>query len=65
MQPFFMALFEYINGLYNPRRPHAALGWKSPVAFERKWLKRALGAARIRDRTIEVPMTGRLGLRNN
>jgi len=27
---------EYINGLYNPRRRHSALGWKSPLAFEQK-----------------------------
>lgn len=31
-----MAIFEYINGFYNPRRRHSALGWKSPLAFERK-----------------------------
>tara|TARA_R110002124_G_scaffold247590_1_gene412748 strand:- start:133 stop:972 length:840 start_codon:yes stop_codon:yes gene_type:complete len=31
-----MAILEYINGFYNPRRRHSALGWKSPVAFERK-----------------------------
>lgn len=31
-----MAIFEYINGFYNPCRRHSALGWKSPVAFERK-----------------------------
>ncbi|MFT6224945.1 MAG: transposase InsO family protein [Paracoccaceae bacterium] len=31
-----MAIFEYINGFYNPRRRHSALGWESPVAFERK-----------------------------
>ena len=30
------AIFQYVNGFYNPRRRHAALGWKSPVAFERK-----------------------------
>ena len=46
-----MAIFEYINGFYNPRRRHSALGWKNPVAFERKLLKRALGAARKRDRS--------------
>jgi transposase InsO family protein len=31
-----MAIFEYINGFYNLCRCHSALGWKSPVAFERK-----------------------------
>ena len=31
-----MAIFEYINGFYNPRRRHSTLGWKSPLAFERK-----------------------------
>jgi len=31
-----MAIFEYINGFCNPRRRHSALGWKSPVVFERK-----------------------------
>jgi putative transposase len=30
-----MALFEYINGFYNPRRRHSTLGGKSPLAFER------------------------------
>lgn len=31
-----VAIFEYINGFYNPRRRHSALGRKSPLAFERK-----------------------------
>jgi transposase InsO family protein len=31
-----VALFEYINGFYNPRRKHSALGWKSPLAFEQR-----------------------------
>ncbi len=30
-----VAIFEYINGFYNPRRKHSALGWKSPLVFER------------------------------
>jgi transposase InsO family protein len=30
-----LAIFEYINGFYNPRRKHSALGWKSPLALER------------------------------
>ena len=31
-----MAIFEYINCFYNPRRCHSTLDWKSPIAFERK-----------------------------
>jgi len=31
-----IAIFEYINGFYNPRRRHSALGWKSPLAFEKR-----------------------------
>jgi transposase InsO family protein len=30
------AIFQYINGFYNPRRRHSALGSKSPLAFERQ-----------------------------
>ena len=31
-----IAIFEYINGFYNPRRRHSTLGSKSLLAFERK-----------------------------
>jgi transposase InsO family protein len=30
------AIFQYINGFYNPRRRYSSLGGKSPLAFERK-----------------------------
>jgi putative transposase len=29
-----VALFDYIEGFYNPRRRHSALGYHSPAAFE-------------------------------
>ena len=30
------AVFDYIEGFYNPRRRHSALGYSSPAAYERK-----------------------------
>jgi putative transposase len=31
------AIFDYIEGFYNPRRRHSALGYLSPAEFERRW----------------------------
>ena len=30
------AVARYIDGFYNPVRRHSSLGFKSPIAFERK-----------------------------
>ena len=30
-----MAVFRYVEGWYNPRRRHSALGYESPVNFEK------------------------------
>ena len=30
-----MAIFEFIEGWYNPARRHSALGYQSPIAYER------------------------------
>lgn len=31
------ALFDYIEGWYNPHRRHSALGYLSPAEFEEAW----------------------------
>ena len=36
-----MAIFEYIEGWYNPHRRHSGLGYRSPLAFERSYQQAA------------------------
>ena len=30
------SIFRYIEGFYNPIRPHSSIGWMSPMAYEQK-----------------------------
>lgn len=36
-----MAVFDYVEGFYNPRRRHSALGHLSPAEFERRYAQTA------------------------
>ncbi len=36
-----MAVFDFIEGWYNPHRRHSALGYESPINYERKELPAA------------------------
>jgi len=40
-----MAVFDFIEGWYNPHRRHSALGYQSPSAFERERESRELGGS--------------------
>jgi transposase InsO family protein len=46
-----MAVFEWIEGWYNPHRRHSSLGYRSPVNYERAYQRsgeRTLRFCRLR-----------------
>ena len=36
-----MAVFDFIEGWYNPRRRHSAIDYCSPIQFERRYYRAA------------------------
>ena len=50
------AVFEYLEGWYNPRRRHSALGYESPVRYEGIHAAAALRATTLEEaRAVEPP----------
>lgn len=53
-----LALFSYIEGWYNPRRRHSALGYRSPANFERSHQDAALASVQHGLPTVGVSVAG-------
>jgi putative transposase len=42
------AVFSFIEGFYNPHRRHSALGYRSPMEYEKMWAEDRQLAASVR-----------------
>jgi hypothetical protein len=56
-----MAVFEFIEGFYNPRRRHSSLGYLSPITFERHFAAVTLEPGAHQHAVVLTPVKERPG----
>jgi len=56
-----IAVFEFIEGFYNPRRRHSSLGYLSPITFERQFAKASPDPGAHQHAVVLAPVKERPG----
>jgi Integrase core domain len=51
-----MAVFSFIEGFYNPRRRHSALGYLSPISFESQYTRSASSPGKSNHADVLTPI---------
>jgi putative transposase len=55
-----MAIFEWIEGWYNPHRRHSGLGYRSPVSYERTHHQARAGTAELLPPAAADSLSGKI-----